>query len=99
MKRRNLVIVASFLLLLVLFASANASQWSEVIVQADNVETAAAAVYAYGGRVDETLGIINSVSAEMPRGALASLREDSRIVAVYVDHTMDAAGRGSGSRV
>ena len=92
MKHHHSIILACFMLLLVLLASASISPEIQVIVQADTMELAAAVVEEHGGRVGERLSIINSVAADVSPGAVDALRADSRVAAVFVDHEVDAAG-------
>jgi Na+-transporting methylmalonyl-CoA/oxaloacetate decarboxylase gamma subunit len=63
-----------------------------LIVQAESVETAVAAVEAVGGQVNEKLGIINAVSATVSQDDVATLEADERVVRVTIDRAAEVAG-------
>ena len=68
-----------------------------VIVQADSVETAVFAVEAVNGQVNETLAIINAVSADVSEEAIALLEADEHVIRVTLDRTANIAGRAAPS--
>ena len=68
-----------------------------VIVQAENVETAVSAVESVNGQVNETLAIINAVSADVSEEAIALLEADERVVLVTLDRAANIAGRAAPS--
>ena len=62
------------------------------IVQAGSAEIAAAVVTEHGGQVQESLAIINGVSADLTNAQVKSLRQDSRIRSVFADQTVHTTG-------
>ncbi|MCA9978267.1 MAG: S8 family peptidase, partial [Anaerolineales bacterium] len=66
-----------------------------LIVQAEDVSTAAALVEDYGGQVNEQFTIIDAVSANVPVTAVEALSADSRVVSVFEDYTAEIAGSRS----
>ena len=89
------IAVLTFLFLVVLLAVSAPVESGSVktyIVQAESAEIAAAVVTQVGGQVNESLPIIQGVSADLTNAQMKRLQQDGRIRSVFADQTVRTTG-------
>ena len=87
----TITLVMALLAPVLTYSTANLSQGEAYIVQSSDLDTAAAAVEAIGGRVTHELGVIDAVGSTLTTGQLAQLRAKPDLVRLYVDQNAHVA--------